>query len=134
MLPNTYRLLLVEDNPADARMVQLALEEVASAHFDIVNAVSLDGALMALNDGSFDAVLLDLSLPDAMGLEALERVQKRVPSVPVVVFSGNHDEELAVEAVHQGAQDYLVKGHGDGHVITRVVRYAKERKRSEDMM
>ena len=72
-----------------------------------------------------------LSLPDASGLEGLQAVRARAPHVPIVVLSGEENEEVAVQAVHEGAQDYLVKRHADGHLLGRAIRYAVERKHAE---
>lgn len=128
-------LLLVEDNPADARLVQEFLSEVENAHsIRLTKVERLKGALGMLAKASFDVVLLDLDLPDAQGLHALHQVQATVPSLPIVVLSGYHDEGLALKAVQSGAQDYLVKGQGDGNLLARALSYAIERKRSEERL
>ena len=90
---------------------------------------SIEEAKSALCDEDLGCVLLDLSLPDATGLEALRAVRARAPQVPIVVLSGEENQEVAVEAVQEGAQDYLVKRHADGHLLGRAIRYAVERKR-----
>jgi signal transduction histidine kinase len=128
-------VLLVEDNPADARLVKEALRDATSAatgtsaafRFEWVNCLS-DG-LRHLSAGDTDVALLDLSLPDARDLEALLRVRAHVPAVPVVVLTGIDDEELALRAVREGAQDYFVKGQFDGGNLARAIRYAIERGR-----
>ena len=125
------RVLLVEDSVADARFVRETLFETDRNGFDLVHVRRLSEALARLSSESFDAVLLDLGLPDARGLEALSPVRDAVPDVPVVVLSGLSDEDVAVEAVQSGAQDYLLKGQGDGGLIARSLRYAVERKRAE---
>lgn len=126
------KLLLVEDNPADARLVQEMLSEVVNVYkINLTKVGCLTDGLDMLNKVSFDVLLLDLNLPDAQGLHALDQIQTVVPSLPVVVLSGYQDEELALEAVHCGAQDYLVKGQGDGNLLARALSYAIERKQSE---
>src|SRR5437773_12088782 len=108
------RVLFVEDSAADARLVQETLDESGATSVDLVHVPRLGDALVRLGCESYDAVLLDLGLPDARGLEALIPVRLAAPDVPVVVLSGHSDEALAVEAVQKGAQDYLLKGRGDG--------------------
>jgi diguanylate cyclase (GGDEF)-like protein len=125
------RLILIEDNPGDAVLVREMLRsswpgDFAFHHFDRISAARED----LLMSGA-TCILLDLSLPDAHGLEAVERVQSFAPEVPIVVLSGLDDEELALRAVQGGAQDYLIKGRVDDQVVSRSVRYAIERKRAE---
>ncbi len=125
------KVLLVEDSAADARLVLELLADAHASSVNLVHASGLSAALERLASETFDAVLLDLGLPDARGLDALEPVLAAAPEVPVVVLSGQRDERLAVEAVQHGAQDYLLKGQGDGHLLARALRYAIERKRGE---
>jgi signal transduction histidine kinase len=125
------RILLVEDSPADARLTSELLRDAGTLEFELEGAGTLDGALSTLANSSFDVILLDLSLPDAHGLETVARLRERCPLVPLVVLSGLDDERIAIEALKVGAQDYLVKGGSDGHLITRAIRYAIERKRAE---
>jgi len=129
------KLLLVEDNPADARLVQELLAEVdSSQRITVSQTATLKDALQMIYDTSFDVVLIDLGLPDSQGLDTLHHMQTTKPSLPVVVLSGHNDEELALEAVQNGAQDYLVKGQGDGNLLSRALYYAIERKRSEERL
>jgi two-component sensor histidine kinase/CheY-like chemotaxis protein len=125
------QMLLVEDNPGDARLLQELLTEVASPRFGLTRVGRLDQALQHLQRIAFDVILLDLLLPDAQGLEGLAKVQVRAPRVPVVVLTGVDDEGLAVKAVRLGAQDYLVKGQFDGYLLSRALCYAVERKEIE---
>src|SRR5207249_3213032 len=90
--------------------------------------------LRRLAEIDFDAILLDLNLPDACGLEAISPVSEAAPGVPIVVLSGLGDERLALQAVQRGAQDYVVKGQGDGSLLARSIRYAIERKQSEQFI
>ena len=104
------RVLLVEDNPADADLVREALPKTGPPAFRLEVVTRLADALARLGDGGIDLVLLDLNLPDGQGLETFHKLHHAVPALPVVVLTGNMDQELAVETVKKGAQDYLVKG------------------------
>jgi signal transduction histidine kinase len=130
-LEQRQRILLVEDNPGDARLTQVLLAEAGVQPADVVHVASLAEASTLLGAGAFDVVLLDLSLPDAHGLAGVVAMQTLCPHLPVVVLSGLDDESVSLEALQMGAQDYLVKGQGDGITIARAVRYAIERKRTE---
>ena len=101
------RILLVEDNRADARLIQERLKRDSHAQFELVHAVRLYEALQQLEEGVFDVVLLDLGLPESQGIDTFHRVHEQAPSVPIVMLSGLADEALAIETVRQGAQDYL---------------------------
>ena len=126
------RALLIEDNPGDARLIREMLREAgAHAAVQISLADRLAAGLERLTQDDIDLVLLDLTLPDSSGLETFDRVHVAAPEVAVVVLSGLADEDLAVRAVHKGAQDYLVKGQVDGGTIVRAMRYAMERQRLE---
>lgn len=126
------RLLVVEDNPGDARLLQEELREVASARFEVLHVTRMSEALVAVGEPGLDVVLLDLSLPDGHGLSNIERVVQAAPGLPLVVLTGTDDEQLAMRAVHAGAQDYLVKGQVTGPLLVRALRYAIERKRAEE--
>ncbi len=128
----SLRLLLVEDNPGDARLIQEELREVSSAHFEVLHVMRLAEAERVVREAKPDAVLLDLSLPDGHGLGNISRLLQAASAVPLVVLTGTDDEQLAVQAVHQGAQDYLVKGQVTGPLLVRALRYAIERKRAEE--
>ncbi|MGQ0633884.1 MAG: response regulator [Planctomycetaceae bacterium] len=124
------RLLLIEDSPDDALLICEFLADARQATFDVSHVERLSEALERLPAGSFDAALLDLQLPDSRGLETFRRVQQSAAAVPVVVLSGFEDENVALTAVQEGAQDYLVKGHVNTAVLERTVRYAIERQRT----
>jgi sigma-B regulation protein RsbU (phosphoserine phosphatase) len=125
------RILLVEDNPGDARLLRETLREAESFPFELAHADRLAAAEERLAAGAFDVVLLDLSLPDAHGLDTVRRTLQAAPEIPIIVLTGLDDETLAVTAVQAGAQDYLVKGRLDGTLLARAIRYACERKRLE---
>jgi signal transduction histidine kinase len=119
-------VLLIEDNPGDADLVRLRLVESQS---DVqVNCVPrLSDALACLEVETPSLVLLDLNLPDSHGAETFRRIMQKAPNVPVVILSGQDDEALAIKAVHQGVQDYLVKGDITSRQLERAMRYAVER-------
>ncbi len=127
-----FPLLLVEDKQVDSRLIQEELKEVTSVRFEVLHVERLAQAERAVAEAHLDVVLLDLSLPDGHGLSNIARLLQAAPAVPLVVLTGNDDERLAVQAVHQGAQDYLVKGQVTGPLLVRALRYAIERKRVEE--
>jgi two-component system cell cycle response regulator len=125
----TITILLIEDNPGDARLIREFLTESRLTRFTLVNETRLGAGLMRLKADAIDAVVLDLSLPDSAGLDTVERVHTECPQVPLVVLTGREDEELGIRAVQVGAEDYLVKGKVDGDLLRRSLRYAIERHR-----
>ena len=120
------RVLLVEDNLGDAVLVQEYVHAL-EPNFVLLHVSDLRQAKQQLEQQTFDAILLDLSLPDAQGLETVRRTRELSPTCPIVVMSGTRDRETAVAALQNGAQDFLVKGRGDGDEIIRALRYAVER-------
>jgi signal transduction histidine kinase len=131
MSVSPIRVLLIEDNPGDADLVREYLLDAERGRIDLEHADRLSAGLAKLAEERFDAVLLDLALPDSHGLETFRSLRSQAPEVAVVVSSGVGDETLALEAVQEGAQDYLVKGEMDGKTLERSLRYAVERKRIE---
>jgi len=119
------RVLIVEDNPADAALVRTLLED--SGIREVQVASRLSDAVAILSESSFDVGLLDMSLPDAQGLEALQRLHMANTQLPIVILSGQQDEALATTAVQSGAQDYLIKGYVSELTLGRALRYAIER-------
>jgi diguanylate cyclase (GGDEF)-like protein len=134
MIDMAVRALLVEDNPADARLMVELLFDANARGVELHHVDRVSAALMNLENQEFDIVLLDLSLPDSSGLETVSHICTADPRIPVIVLTGMEDEALALAAVHAGAQDYLVKGQVDGRGIARSIRYAIERKRLEDSL
>lgn len=128
------KVLLVEDNPGDIRLIQEMFGENEADHFDLLCAEKLAEALKCLDETSVDVILLDLSLPDSQGLDTFIKINNRVPLIPVVVLSGFDDEAFAVEAVGRGAQDYLTKGRTDSSLLARSLRYAVERRHTENAL
>ena len=128
------RILLVEDNPGDARLLREFLTETEASQFELVHADRLSEAVRRLGEGRFGAILLDLSLPDAHGLETITRLRSQSAGTPIVVLTGLDNEEAAIKALEQGAQDYLIKGRVDGHLLVRALRYAIQRQRAEEQI
>jgi serine phosphatase RsbU (regulator of sigma subunit) len=127
--PKTVRILLVEDNRGDVRLIQELLGEASGFPYELENADRLAGGMARLARGGIDIVLLDLTLPDARGLDTFLRLHGVAPKVPTVLLSGLDDENLAIKAVQRGAEDYLVKGRMDASGLVRAIRYAIERTR-----
>lgn len=129
----SLQVLLVEDSPTDADLLVATLGE-APEPVEVVHAETLQQAAALTEQHAFDAVLLDLTLPDSQGLETVVRARVVWPDLPIVVLTGAEDEELGFEAVRLGLQDYLVKGQAGRATIMRSLRYAVERKRAENQI
>ncbi|MBL1141244.1 MAG: EAL domain-containing protein [Proteobacteria bacterium] len=128
MSPRTIKLLLIEDNPVDSRLLKELLYDAVPGKHNVVMAYTINGAIELMHDHEFDIIVTDLNLPDANDVGIISRIQAINSNIPIVVMSGQADAELALEIVQMGAQDYLVKGQGDGHLINRVLDYSIERK------
>ena len=128
------RVLLVEDNPGDARLIQIMLTEQEDGSFHVDIAPRLADALAAIEKDAPDAILVDLNLPDSSGLGTAERVIAAAPNVPVLVMTGLEDERVGLEAMRHGVQDYLTKGQIDGPLIRRAVRYAVDRMKTQALL
>src|SRR5215510_8294463 len=124
-----HNVLLIEDNPGDARLIEEMIREEPAAPFRLVYVDRLSRGLELLSGGETGLVLLDLSLPDSIGLETFARVYAHSPTVPIIVLTGNDDQSVALSAVKGGAQDYLVKGRLDRELLLRAMHYSIERKR-----
>ncbi len=129
MQADRIKLLLVEDNPADAHIIQYMLDTVQSPRFEPYRASRLGEARQFLLHNHADVVLLDLSLPDSRGAHTVQGVYEVAPEVPIVVMTGLDDEQVGMQAVQIGAQDYLLKGGLDPNLLVRSIRYAIERHR-----
>lgn len=123
-------LLLVEDDRGDAILVEELVAD-ADIEIDMAWAPSMADAERELSLARPDCVLLDLNLPDASGISALDRIAKCDPNIPIVVLTGLNDEHFGVSALASGAQDYLVKGRVEAEMLRRALLYAIERKRAE---
>jgi PAS domain S-box-containing protein len=126
------RILLVEDNPGDANLVHHMLRsDPGRLRFEVTFATTLAEARKALAEKTFEAILLDLSLPDSQGLDTVAAMLEAAPKIPILALTGLDDSETGLKAVHMGAQDYLVKGHGDGDLLRRAILYAEDRKANQ---
>jgi two-component system, cell cycle response regulator len=125
------RVLLIEDNTGDARLIEEELKDVPEVPLALSHVSQLQDAMDYLEKNEVDLVLSDLSLPDSPGKETFRVLQSRIPNIPVVVLTGFDNESMALDAVREGAQDYLIKGQVDGRMLTRTILYAIERHRSQ---
>ncbi|MEM7130680.1 MAG: ATP-binding protein [Chloroflexota bacterium] len=133
MKQSIISILLIEDNADDAFLIKEMLTELpeSAGRFGVTHVERLAHGLERLEQEHFDIILLDFSLPDGHGVETFTQVQQEAPALPVVVLTGLDDEDMAVDALHEGAQDYLFKGEVNPSLLARAIRYAIERKRAE---
>ena len=131
-VPEKFRVLLVEDNPGDVFLLRELLHSQKKCRFYISDvAATLADGMKLIESGRFDLALLDLTLPDCSGLDTFVGIRVAAPDLPIVILSDSEDGELAMEAVHHGAKEFLVKGTIDGPALHRAMRYAIERTRAE---
>jgi phosphoserine phosphatase RsbU/P len=126
------RVLLVEDNPGDARLVRERLLSAAKARFEVESLDRLASAVERLRRAGIEVVLLDLSLPDSQGMETITRLHTHAPEIPIVALSGLDDQSIIQNAVKQGAEDYLVKGAFSTDILVRSICYAIDRRRMRE--
>lgn len=123
-------VLLIEDNPDEAELIQRSLAKLRKDDdYTVHHCTRLTQGLDWMKNGNVDVMLLDLNLPDGLGLSTLERACSNAPLVPIIVLTGNDDYELGISAVQKGAQDYLIKGEVTDVMLGRSIRYAIERKK-----
>ncbi len=134
MTESRLKVLLVEDSPSDARLIQNGLLRARPHLFEVALASRLDEAVARLEAERFDVVLLDLGLPDCVGIDTLVRTSAAAPQVPIVVLTGADDQVTSVQAIRRGSQDYLVKSYSDGQIVANAIRYAIERKQVEEKL
>lgn len=134
MLNDTIKVLMIEDNMGDARLISEMIKEVKRVNIKLEHALRLASGLERLSKGGIDVILLDLGLPDSVGLDSLKKVNSISNSIPIVVLTGYEDEEIGLKAVQLGAQDYLIKLQIDSNLLVRCLRYAIERKRMEQKL
>ncbi|MDY6959654.1 MAG: response regulator, partial [Halobacteriota archaeon] len=129
------KILLIEDNPGDSRLIKEMLKEVKGNTFDVEQAESLKDAFVCIEEKYYDVVLSDLGLPDSWGLDTFVRLHDKFPNIPIIVLTGLNDETTGIEAVRYGAQDYLNKGQVEADLLSKAIKYAIERKKvEEDLM
>lgn len=121
------RVLLIEDNPGDARLIELYVREAGDTEMQFEHADRLGDGLRRLEEHKPDVVVLDLTLPDSEGVDTVRRVEAHAPSVPIVVLTGVDDRTVGLEAIQSGAEDFLPKEQLNGEMLTRTIRYAIER-------
>jgi PAS domain S-box-containing protein len=126
-----FCILLIEDNPADIDLIRETLSKSSPATFQIESATTLSEAIVRLKEGGINLILLDLGLPDSFGLETFYDIREEAPHIPIIILTGHDDRETGVEAVREGAQDYLIKGQAGGSILARAALYAVERKQAE---
>ena len=131
MNKNSLRILLVEDNEGDARLLREMFRGEAPGSFELTHLLRMSDAMVHLAKGSADIVLLDMGLPDAHGLDTVRMAHAVAPNVPLIVISGLDDEALAAQAMKEGAQDYLIKGQIENRALPRALRHAIERHRMQ---
>jgi two-component system cell cycle sensor histidine kinase/response regulator CckA len=131
MKERPIRVLLVEDNPGDARLVQETLAEVDTPEFELTHVERLSQARQRLAEEQFDVVLLDLVLPDKPRMGSLIEIHDQASRVPIVVLTGLDDETMASWTLEEGAQDYLIKGQTDKDSLVRCIRHAIQRHRTQ---
>lgn len=127
MQPTELKVLLLEDNPGDAFLLKFYLSESANPVFNVSHAETLKGALDALSESKFDIVISDMNLPDSFGVDTIKTILSKFPGNMLIVLTGLTDEEVGLETVRYGAQDFLVKGKFDGKVLTSSIMFAFER-------
>jgi len=125
-------ILIIEDNPADVRLVSLMLREVVTQAFTMKSAGLLDEGLKLLDEEKFDVVLLDINLPDNYALAGLEKISEKHSGIPVILLTSLDDESIALNALQKNAADYLIKGELNANLLVRSIRYALERHRKEN--
>jgi len=126
------KVLIIEDNFMDFRIIEEMLREIKNPIFELYHSQTLNEGLKSLVKDEFDVLLLDLNLPDSMGLDTFASVYDQAPEMPVIILTGFDDEDLAITAVREGAQDYMVKGQVNSLLLSRSISYAIERKLIED--
>lgn len=129
MFKDTFSVLLIEDSNADYRLIQEYLGESQSPSFQISRSTDFSAGLSFITNESPDLVMLDLSLPDRTGLEALSEIKRKFPQIPVIICSGAEDKDITVNALQIGAQDYVYKGKFDSYSLSRSLVFAYERNR-----
>ena len=127
------QVLLIEDNVGDYQLILQMLDISEIAKFELIQTTRLVSGLKLLESGKFDIILVDLGLPDSVGLESFKAILETHPSIPIIILTGLANEEIGIQAIKLGAQDYLVKGEFNGKLLVRAIQYAIERKKLEGL-
>ncbi|MGB9004800.1 MAG: response regulator, partial [Candidatus Aminicenantales bacterium] len=128
------QVLLVEDNPADVELIREMLPERGNVSVRLESVPRLSRAVSRLKRGNIDLALLDLGLPDSQGLQTFHKLRDAAPEIPIIVLTGNGDQDTAVAAVREGAQDYFIKGEVTSSLLARAAQYAVERRRIQEAL
>ena len=131
-MTSAVSVLLIEDDPSYQRLIRAYLQEHGAA-YKLKLSSSLAEGLALVTTERFDVALLDLGLPDAEGIEVVDQLRAAAASLPIVVLSGRSEVDTALESMRRGVQEYLVKGQAEDVLLPRAIRYAIERKRSQDL-
>lgn len=134
MSASPVQILLLEDNPGDSRLIQLTLAEGMGSSVKLEIHKTLSSGIECLSLGGIDLILLDLALPDSEGFETFLQVYSKFSHIPIIVLTGLNDDFLGLNAVKEGAQDYLVKGEVNGQILARSIKYAIERHKLQDVL
>ena len=138
MEPTNIHILLIEDNPGDAKLFEICLEESGIDNHQINFAGSLNQAMKVLEEKDYDIVITDLGLPDSSGIDTFKTISSAFPKLPVIVLTGHDDESVGLEAVREGAQDFITKNqvgeHSSRSLLSKAIRYAIERKKAEEKL
>ena len=121
-MEKNIKILLIEDNPGDAYLIEDHLEEFANFSYELKNVGTLNEALSILKEQPFDVILSDLSLPDSDGVNTFFRIHNENPLIPIIILSGSNDEEIGAYAVEKGAHDFFVKGQTDGRLLECIIQ------------
>ncbi len=127
MAQNELKVLLLEDNPGDAFLIKFYLDESTSPKFNVTHAETLKAALNMLAENKFDIIISDMNVPDSFGVDTIKSILSDYPGNMLIVLTGLTDEEVGLETVRFGAQDFLVKGKFDGKVLISSLMFAFER-------
>ena len=130
-MKETLQILLVEDNPGDVRIIKELFKDIKSMKVELIHVSTLAEAQEKISKIELDLVLLDLSLPDGYKLEGVKRICTMYPNIPVIVLTGLKDDQISIDAIKIGAQDYMVKDQIDEYILAKAIRYAIERKKMD---
>jgi DNA-binding response OmpR family regulator len=133
LINSSIKILIVEDNPGDARLIEEMLKDVEDINFDIIHVVRLDEGLKYILTKDFDVILLDLCLPDSEGIDTFNIMSYNAPDIPIIVLTGLEDEIFAVTAVGKGAEEYLIKGEVDCKLLLKSIRRSIDQKAIENL-
>ncbi len=134
MFQGKIKVLLFEDNPGDVLLIKEMFKEEAASRFELASVARLADGIKCLSEQGFDAVLLDLNLPDSIGIDTARSLKQNAPNLPIVILTALADESVALEALRIGMEDYLVKGQITGALLVHSLRYAIERKKAGDAL